>query len=252
MTLILFPDGLTWLSLLPFLMVFLGAVLQMTTGVGLGLIAGPFLLFVMDAPQAIQTAILLNLFLSAVVLPAEGRSVDLAALKRLSIWALLGIPLGALFLVSVAGDTLKLVSGAVVLLALFQLKFLKPTPQNGHVSFALGGAISGIMTGALAIPGPVALWTLLSAGLDPEKTRATLRAYFVVAYLAAFLGHAILTGIRADMLLTFACLAPPVLAGIAAGMLMRRRLSMATLRFILEMVLLLMGASLLGKGLIGF
>lgn len=94
----MFSDGVTVLNLMPFVMVAMGALLQMTTGVGLGLIAGPFLLLIMQAPSAIQTAILLNLLLSVIILPTEIHLVDHAILKSLTFWACLGIPLGAILL----------------------------------------------------------------------------------------------------------------------------------------------------------
>ena len=81
--------------LLAFAMVAIGAILQLTTGVGLGLIAGPFLLFVMDPASAILRAIVLNLLLSVILLPWEWRQIEFAPLARLTGWAAIGIPLGS-------------------------------------------------------------------------------------------------------------------------------------------------------------
>ncbi len=251
----MFTEGITFLGLLPFTMVLIGAILQMTTGVGLGLIAGPFLLFVMPAPMAIQTAILLNLLLSVIMLPSEFRLVERNSLKRLSIWASIGIPVGCLFLVTVDSTSLKLFSGIVVLLAALQLKFAKPSVYNSKASgriVGIGGLISGAMTGALAIPGPVALWALLSSGLNPQETRATLRAYFVIAYTFAFLIHFFLTGSSNAMLTATLMLSPAVLGGMCIGYLVRRRLSRVLLRLFLEVILFLMGASLVIKAVAEF
>ncbi len=245
-------DSIAAFSLLPFLMVFIGAALQMTTGVGLGLIAGPFLLFVMDPPQAIQTAILLNLLLSVIMLPSEISDVQVAPFKRLSLWACMGIPIGALFLISVDGTVLKLICGVVVLLAAFQMIYAKSTAHTRQSSdrlIRIGGSISGVMTGALAIPGPVALWTLLSSGLEAQKTRATLRAYFVVVYSLAYLVQYFLTGVSNRMLVTTLMLTPAVLGGMSLGWAVRHRLSAVLLKRLLEVILFLMGASLILKGI---
>lgn len=249
---IMFPDGVTLLSLLPFVMVLIGATLQMSTGVGLGLIAGPFLLFVMDAPVAIQTAILLNLLLTVIMLPTEIRSVDFSSLKKLALWSSLGIPIGCAFLVFADGAILKLSSGIVVLLTVAQLKLAKPSAHGTESSgtiFKFGGGISGVMTGALAIPGPVALWTLLSTGLSPQITRATLRAYFVYAYSLAFFVHLLLTGISREMLVSSLMLSPSVLCGMIVGLFVRHRLSSELLGRLLEIILFLMGLSLFVKGI---
>ena len=250
---IMFSDGITLMSLLPFIMVFIGAVLQMTTGVGLGLIAGPFLLFLLEAPQAIQTAILLNLLLTACVLPTELKMVEIASLKRLSLWACLGIPLGAFLLVSVDSTSSKLFAGVVVLGAALQMKFIafpKQNPKTANRLIGIGGGVSGVMTGALAIPGPVALWALLSTGMAPKTTRATLRVYFIVAYSFAFLIHYFLTGVTNNTLVVSMLLSPPVLCGIGVGFLLQGRISVQILGRILEMILFLMGTSLIIKSLL--
>ena len=189
--------AVTIADVLPIVMVAVGALLQMTTGVGLGLIAGPFLLFVMAPASAIQTAIILNLLLSIILLPWEWRNVEIAPLMRLAAWAAIGIPLGSVFLISVDSASLKLVSGVAVVAAAVQLVLVKApalSPGKHQSVVGIGGFVSGLMTGALAIPGPVALWALLASGLEPRSTRATLRAFFVAAYAFAYLMHILLTG----------------------------------------------------------
>jgi len=248
----LMPDGASAAALLPFLMVMLGAILQMTTGVGLGLIAGPFLLFVMDPASAIRTAIVLNLLLSVTLLPWEWRSVEIAPLRRLLGWAAIGIPLGSVFLNAVDAATLKLVSGAAVLAAGLQMVLVRaPSPEGARNGgpLRLGGVVSGLMTGALAIPGPVALWALLSAGLDAHATRATLRAFFVVAYGLALAMQVILIGPDAAARSASMALLPAALGGMLIGGLMRRHVSAARLRRLLEILLFVMGASLVLKGI---
>lgn len=248
------PEAGAAAVLLAFGMVTVGAILQMTTGVGLGLIAGPFMLFVMDPAAAIQTAIVLNLLLSLTLLPWEWHSVELTPLAHLIGWAIVGIPLGSLFLISVDGGTLKLVSGAVVLAAALQLSLVRSTEcARGRHGKALGfgGFVSGVMTGALAIPGPVALWALLSSGLDPRATRATLRAFFVVAYGFAYVVNLFLAGPDAVSQWASLDLSMAVVAGMIIGGLMRRHVSPARLGWLLELLLFVMGASLIIKG-VGF
>ena len=55
--------------------VFLAAVLQAATGVGLGMIVGPALILVMGSKSAIQVAIILNLSLSILLLPGEVKEI---------------------------------------------------------------------------------------------------------------------------------------------------------------------------------
>jgi len=79
---------------LMFGLILLGSALQVATGVGLGLIAGPSLLYFLDSISAVQTAIILNLILTLCLLPTEVKFISRKPLIDLSIWACLGLPIG--------------------------------------------------------------------------------------------------------------------------------------------------------------
>ena len=243
------PGAMLWV---PFVVVLIGSALQVATGVGLGLIAAPAMLFVLDGPAAVQTAIILNLTLTALLLPFELGYVAYSRLFAISRWALIGIPVGGLLLLAIGNTSLKLVCGTVVVLAVIQLRFfplpLLQTPEQQRWLNRVGGAVSGGMTGALAAPGPVALWALLSSGLDASSVRATLRAYFLFAYIVAFVVSLALIGSSFRIWATSLVLLPAVVLGIGAGLAGRRSLTTTALRGILELVLLAMGVSLLVKG----
>ncbi len=236
-----------------FCLILLGSALQVATGVGLGLIAGPSLLYFLDSISAVQTAIVLNLILTLFLLPSEIKSISQKPLFGLSIWACLGLPLGfgLLFLLDVS--TLKLIGATVILLSVAQLKFFPVKPistGNASWTFRLGGIVSGLMTGAFAIPGPVALWALLSSGTNVLITRATLRAYFVIAYTLALALHLGFAGGGRETLTASIILLPALICGIAAGLFWRRNLETEFLHRILEVVLVIMGISLLVKGIL--
>ncbi len=244
--------SITGLGLM-FGLIVLGSALQVATGVGLGLIAGPSLLYFLDTISAVQTAIVLNLILTLFLLPAEVKLVSRKPLLNLSFWACLGLPFGLGLLFLLEASTLKLLGATVILLSVIQLKFFPAGQANattGPWLVRLGGGVSGAMTGALAIPGPVALWALLSSGTDALTTRATLRAYFIVAYTLAFGLHLGFAGKGAETWMMSAVLAPAVIGGIAVGFFGRRFLTPSHLRRLLEIVLVTMGVSLLIKGIL--
>ncbi|WP_136656904.1 sulfite exporter TauE/SafE family protein [Nitratireductor sp. XY-223] len=239
---------------LAFGLVLLGSSLQVATGVGLGLIAGPSLLLFLDSAAAIQTAIILNLVLTACLLPTELRDVAGRPLAHMCLWACIGIPVGTVLLLMADSTSLKIASGLVVLLAVVQLRFF-PAPQAvgpGSHSWVVrvGGTVSGGMTGALAVPGPIALWTLLSSGLNPAAVRATLRAYFFIAYTVALLIHLLMTQRGEGSFSLSLVLLPAVAIGIGLGQAGRNAIGSDRLRLLLEVVLVIMGISLLSRGLL--
>ncbi len=233
------------------LMIFLGSAFQVASGVGLGLIAGPGLLLFLSGPAAVQVAILLNLALTLLLLPSEAKQADVAAVRRLTLWAVPAVPLGVGLLLLLDLPALKLMSGAIVLLAALQLR-LNETRLGlvlaRRLGLPAGGFLSGLMTGAIAVPGPVALWALLNTTLPAPIIRATLRLYFLLAYSVALVLHLGLNGLAEGVVTMSLVLAPAVWVGIGLGVLAGRRLSAVTLRRLLEVMLLLMGGSILLSG----
>ena len=235
------------------LVVCAGTTLQVATGVGLGLLAGPVLILSLQSETAIFVAILLNLLVSFALLPAEKGEISWPPLRLLLAGTLVGVPLGWLVLQQIDAPTLKLVTGDVVLAAAIQLLLLRQRPAGGGEAARLrtlvGGGMSGFMSGCLAIPGPVAMWALLQRKLAPAQVRATLRALFVFSYGAAFLAHVGFSGAPAAAWSTVAALAPALAVGVALGVLVKRNVRETALHAALRLLLLAMGLALLWKGI---
>ena len=239
--------------------VLLGSLLQSATGMGLGLLVAPVLLLVMDSVAAVTVAVVLNLLVSAVLLPAERRDVAVPSLLPLLAGCLLGIPAGLWVLDGVDLDTLKLLAGIGVSAAAAQLLSRSRRAARGPVgggprlaaraTIASAGVLSGIMTACLAMPGPALMWGMGSLGLDPRVIRANLRALFTAAYGVTLASH-LLTGIRAsEFVAVSAALVPALLAGAALGHRAKSRLSDRALRGALEIILLVMGVTLIASAL---
>ncbi len=235
------------------LVVCAGTVLQVATGVGLGLLAGPVLILSLQSETAIFVAIILNLIVSVVLLPQERGEISWQPLRLLLVGTLVGVPLGWLVLQQIEATTLKLFTGIVVLAAAIQLILLRRQEAVGggkavRLHTLVGGGFSGFMSGCLAIPGPVA-WTLLQRNISPSRVRATLRAMFVFSYGAAFLVHFGLGGETAAGWSIVAALVPALAVGNALGGVVKRNVREASLHVALRLLLLAMGLSLLWKGI---
>ncbi len=237
------------------LVVCAGTVLQVATGVCLGLLAGPVLILSLQSETAIFVAIILNLIVSIVLLPQEKGEISWPPLRLLLVGTLGGVPLGWLVLQQIEATTLKLFTGVVVLAAAIQLILLRRQAVVGgakavRLRTLVGGGFSGFMSGCLAIPGPVAMWTLLQRNIAPSAVRATLRALFVFSYGAAFLVHFGLGGNPATGWSTVAALVPALAVGVALGGVVKRNVKEANLHLALRLLLLAMGLSLLWKGIL--
>jgi uncharacterized membrane protein YfcA len=237
------------------LVVCAGTALQTATGVGLGLLAGPILILTLESQTAIVVAILLNLIVSLALLPQERGEILWSPLRQLLVGTLIGVPVGWLLLQQMDAMTLKLFAAVVVLGAGVQLVLVgkgaaaQSAPQDRPLATTLGGGVSGIMSGCLAIPGPIALWTLVRQGQPPRLIRATLRALFVFSYGAAFLVHFGFGSRDTGSWIVLATLLPAVAIGLGLGAIIKRRVAETILFNAFKILLVAMGASLLWKGL---
>jgi uncharacterized membrane protein YfcA len=236
--------------------VFLAAVLQAATGVGLGMIVGPALILVMGSKSAIQVAIILNLSLSILLLPGEVKEIHWPSLKTLVLGTVIGMPIGLLLLSMLDLTGLKLFAAITVSLLGAQL-ILNRYRQNAagadreaNAMILPGASIaSGIMTSSLAMPGPVAMWALARKGIKAEQIRATLRGLFVISYALALLAHA-LRGMDWSLVIDSSLdLGIALAAGTAIGFLVKRRLPGWVLSNLLLGMLLVMGLSLFVKSM---
>lgn len=239
--------------LLPFMLILIGTSFQVAAGVGLGLVAGPGLLFVFEPIIAVQIAIVINLFLSILLLSSEHKNIDFKYSNSLSAWALLGIPVGLGLLLTMSVGFLKIIGGIFILLAVLQLYLSKKIKTSGlvdKVGLQGGGILSGLMTGSLGIPGPVAIWVLMNSGLDLKSIKATLRAYFIFAYGAALALHLIINGWGEGVISLSLIFIPAILIGMVVGRAFERHIKPHILRYLLEFLLFLMGLVLFYKGVI--
>ena len=238
----------------PFVMVVIGTVFQTATGAGLGLVASPALLLFFDAPTAVQVATVLNLLLSIFLLPFEWRQRDRRMIAVMTLLAALGLPFGLWILLSFPDPVLRLLCGGLICLSVLQLRLVgksQVAPGGSHARMALpvGAVSAGLMTGALAIPGPAALWALLNSDLSAQAIRATLRFFFVAVYFLMFAAQMTVQGPAVSFADLTLALLPALGAGIAIGLIVRRRISDAILRTMLKYLLLLMGVAMLAGGL---
>lgn len=238
------PADAFWMLVLVQAVVFGAALFQAVTGLGLALIAGPFLLLVLSDGGAVQISIILNLVTACILAPMLLPHCDRKLLVSLGTGGLVGIPPGILLFGSVDVSFLKAAIGAV-LLALGILTIAgrgshAATPGGtGRGSFA-AGAIAGFMSSFMAMPGPpLAAYFGLSRSASPEVLRATVLVLFVLFYGASLGCHVLVQGIQPDVLKESLLLMPATLAGMAVGLVSGVKLNAQVTRIVLAAILML-------------
>ena len=232
--------------------VFGASVLQSATGIGFGVVAGPLLLIVLNDSAAIQVSVALNLLIAVILAPSLWRIADRKLLPSLLIGLAVGSPIGLVMFLYTDIALLKIFAGVVVLFTLVLLlrgnraDAVSASAGVGQVEKVGVGFVAGIMGGVLAMPGPVPAAWMSAKGYDKDTIRATILVMFVVAYSFALVLQLSLAEVSANTLRLTAVLVPATVAGVFVGKVLSQRISEATFRSLITIVLTLTFVLLFG------
>ncbi|MDA0769190.1 MAG: hypothetical protein BZY79_05125 [SAR202 cluster bacterium Casp-Chloro-G4] len=206
-----------------------GSTVLASLGFGIGMVATPILLLVLDP----QTAVVV---LNAVSVPITGllvwqtrRHLRLKDAIPVAALGLAGALIGA-YVLSASGERVLRLSIVVFIILLTAATAFNPVGLQGKVPYpkVVGGAIGflvGVMLGALAIGGPLLVLFVLSQGWDRHRIRAFLSLYLFVIMSSATVGY-IPTGLFTPDRIVLALVAlGPVLLGFWVGSRVAGRLN---------------------------
>ncbi|WP_067487798.1 sulfite exporter TauE/SafE family protein [Actinomadura hibisca] len=220
------------------LAVLLGAIVQGSVGLGVGLVATPVVTLV--SPALMPGAILVTAaLLPLATLVQEVRHADLRGLGWAFGGRVAGTPLGVWVVAAVPARALGVVIGAVVLAALGASAWSGTVPRN-RTTLATAGLVAGATGTASAIGGPPL--ALLYQRESGPRLRATLAVFFTGGALLSLLTLGAVGRLPHQQVVAGLALTPFVLAGFLAAGPLRRYLDARRMRVA---VLLVVGASAL-------
>ena len=201
------------MAILCILVVYVGALVQASIGIGLGMIASPVLLLADPdfIPAALILAVLPLTFTIAWIdrTHIEPREVGFAVAGRIP-----GTIAGALVVASLSDRVLAvLVAGSVLLAVVASItgRLFRPTDR----SLVVAGMASGFAATTTGVGGPPMALTYQNS--DPATMRATISAFFSIGTLMS-LGALWLAGeVGVRQLQLAALILPPVVLGIISA-----------------------------------
>ncbi|GAA0559321.1 sulfite exporter TauE/SafE family protein [Actinomadura livida] len=209
-----------------------GAVVQGSVGLGVGLVATPVV--TMLFPSLMPGSILvMALVLPVATLAQEFRHAELRGIGWAFAGRLAGTPLGAWLVAVVPDRALGIMIGLIVLAALAATSWSREVPRNRR-TLSTAGLISGTTGTASGIGGPpIALLYQRESG---PAVRATLAVFFVVGALLSLATLAAAGQLPARQVVAGLELLPFVLAGFLLSGPLRRYLDAGRLRLALLIV----------------
>jgi uncharacterized protein len=226
--------------------VLLGAAVQGSVGLGLGLVAAPVVSLLQ--PSLMPGSLLIaTALLPVLTLTGEWRHVDYRGVSWALVGRLAGTAGGVWVVATLAPKTLGLVVGVMVLIAVVltaSTLHVRPTPRT----LSAAGVVSGVAGTATSIGGPpIALVYQHDPG---PRVRASLAAYFVVGVCLSLGALAIGGQLPREQVTTGLALLPFVVVGFMLAQPLRRYVDGRWLRSALLVVVTVSGVVLVIQSLL--
>jgi uncharacterized protein len=190
--------------------VLIGSVVQGSIGVGLNIVAAPFVALVV--PEALPaTLVLVAVPLAITTLVREHHALDRLALPWMLAGALPGTALGLLIIEVTDVNALTVIVAATTLSGVVLSIVSPPVPTTRMTSLA-AGFTSNVFGTATAVGGPPV--ALLFQHRTGPTARATLGAFFATSAALSLVGYTAAGEITGDQVLFALALAPLMVTGV--------------------------------------
>jgi uncharacterized membrane protein YfcA len=190
--------------------VLLGSTVQGAVGVGLNMIAAPFVAIVI--PEALPaTLVLVAVPIAVTTIAREHHALDRVALPWMLLGALPGTGIGLVIVDSASPTTLAVIVGSTTLGGV-ALSLLAPPVRTTRVTALIAGFFSNLFGTASAVGGPPV--ALLFQHRTGPIARATLGAFFATSAGLSIVGYIASGTITGDQVLLALALAPIMVVGL--------------------------------------
>jgi uncharacterized protein len=232
------------------LIFFVAGLTQGVTGFGAGLVAMPLLLLFLDAKTAVPLSVLNGLFITAFLCLQLRNHLEWRKVLPLCLGCLPGIYIGATFLRNADDVIIRILLGCLLIAYGLYSILARPRPRKlaGWWSY-LAGFGSGTIGTAFATGGPPAIIYTTLTGWSKDTIKATLSGFFFATGTWMALAHAATGLTTATVLRYLSGSALAVLLGVWVGSLLYRRIGSREYICIILIVLITMGAVMIGSAL---
>lgn len=196
-------SSMAFLALVAMGVFLLAGVAQAVTGFGLALAAVPLLTLVVEPAQAVVVTVVVGTFIAAVGWRQHVSYVEPPLVRRLTGWAMLGLPVGAFALSVLPRRSMASVIAVTVLLLVVAIAAGVRLP-SGVTAQRVAGVVSGALLTSTAMNGPPLVLVLQGMNGSPRTFRATLQAVFCLHDLMALAAFAVLGAVDSTVMVAAA------------------------------------------------
>ena len=236
--------------------VFLGALSQRVTGMGFGLVSGPFLVLLLDPFSGVILVNICGIVAASSVFVRTFAEVEWPSFRQLALGAVIGTVPGALIASRLPTPPLQILIGALIVVSLISSLTLgrlgRRIPAN--LGTRLGtGLLSGAMSAAAGAGGPAVSAYAVLTNWQQRSFAATLQPFLVAGTASAVVMKVIVNGGTWPHLQigTWIGLALVLAAGLIGGDWLSRRIDVGIARVGMLVLAFGGGIAALIKGAVG-
>jgi uncharacterized membrane protein YfcA len=230
--------------------IFVATLIRSTFGFGEALVAVPLLALRIPIVVAAPLAVSVSLLIAGAIVVQDWRHVEIRSASGLIASSLLGIPFGLALLAFASDHVVRLILGiAIVGFAIYSMAASATWRLDADHPVWLAGAgfCSGVLGGAYGMNGPpLAIYGGLRRW-SPQRFRATLQAYFLIASAAGLIGYVAIGLWRPDVTRYVLLSLPFVGLGVVAGRWLNHRLRGDRFFRVIYGALIVLGAVLVAQ-----
>ncbi len=200
------------------MVVFFAAFIRGYSGFGFAAFAVVGLNFFLSPQQSIPIVLGLDVICSAPLLKQAMRQADIPTLKRLTLGAVIGTPIGLALLLLVPGEILKILICITILIfsAFLILNIRIKNTDKTPAKYGFG-LLAGTGTSAASIGGPIVVCYMLSSSLTATVQRATMIMFFIISESVSLGGLFMSNLIDLEVIKLIAILLIPSLIAVRVG-----------------------------------
>ena len=230
---------------------FFAGGLQGLTGFGTVMVALPLMSLLVDIKTVVPLISLLGLFINTFQTVQLRKQVLWKLLIPLLMGSIIGIPMGAHILKVVASSWLQILFGLILVGFVFFSLYVRPQKRDLGQPWAWGaGILSGILGGSIGANGPPVIVYATLGPWNKDQFKAMLVGYLCVNFVF-ICSYYTATGVFTGQILGFfAATIPGTTLGILTGTLISSRVGERGFRHMVYLILLILGATLMYKGML--
>ena len=219
-------------TLVAILALFIGSTMFSAIGFGIGMVATPVLLLVLDPQTVIVVVTACGAGIGIWIVVQARKDIPFREILPIAIAGALGVPF-AVYVLKFADPGIMRIGISVLVLMLAAtatFNFQREFPYSKVVGVLAGLAVEVVLP-AFGVGGPLVTLYLLTRNWQRESVRAAMAFYLLVLDVFSVAGYAVARLYTAERLILIALMVIPMLAGLGLGALILKLMSERVFRY---------------------